>query len=54
MLRLYGLSAGWCLCLPAIALFYAGATIHSAVLYRLGRGGKWKGRVQDLSGRIHK
>jgi hopene-associated glycosyltransferase HpnB len=48
MLRFYGLSPVWSLCLPAIALFYAAATIHSAVQYRLGRGGKWKGRVQDL------
>jgi hypothetical protein len=28
-------------------LFYAAATVHSAVQYRLGRGGNWKGRVQD-------
>jgi hypothetical protein len=24
-----------------------GATIHSAVKYWLGRGGEWKGRIQD-------
>jgi hopene-associated glycosyltransferase HpnB len=48
MLRFYGLSAVWSLGLPAIALFYAAATIYSAVQYRRGRGGKWKDRVQDL------
>ena len=47
LLRFYGLSPLWGLCLPAIALFYAAATVHSAVRYRLGRGGYWKGRMQD-------
>jgi hopene-associated glycosyltransferase HpnB len=47
-LRFYGLSPVWSLCLPAVALFYAGATVHSAVQYGLGRGGRWKGRVQDV------
>jgi hopene-associated glycosyltransferase HpnB len=47
MVRYYGLAAPWCLCLPPIALFYAGAVIHSAVQYARGGGGKWKGRVQD-------
>jgi hypothetical protein len=48
MVRFYGRSALWSLCLPAIGLFYAGATLHSAVQYSLQRGGRWKGRVQDL------
>jgi hopene-associated glycosyltransferase HpnB len=48
MLRFYGLSPLWSLCLPAVALFYAAATLHSAIQYRLGRGGQWKGRAQDL------
>ena len=52
MLRFYRLSPIWSLCLPAVALFYAGATIHSAFQYRLGRGGQWKGRVQDLHIRV--
>lgn len=47
MVRFYGLSPLWCLCLPVIALFYFGAVIHSAAQYARGRGGKWKGRVQD-------
>jgi hopene-associated glycosyltransferase HpnB len=47
MVRCYGLSPPWSLCLPAIALFYTGALIHSAVQYARGRGGQWKGRVQD-------
>ena len=47
MVRFYGLSPLWSLCLPAIALFYMGAVIHSAVQYARGSGGRWKGRVQD-------
>jgi hopene-associated glycosyltransferase HpnB len=48
MVRFYGLSALWSLSLPAVALFYGGATAQSAVQYALGRGGHWKGRAQDL------
>ncbi len=33
--------------LPGVALFYAAATIESALRYWSGRGGEWKGRVQD-------
>jgi hopene-associated glycosyltransferase HpnB len=47
MVRFYGLSPLWSMCLPAIALFYMGAVIHSAVQYARGSGGRWKGRVQD-------
>jgi hopene-associated glycosyltransferase HpnB len=47
MVRFYGLSPFWSLCLPLIALFYAGAVIHSVVQYARGSGGRWKGRVQD-------
>jgi hopene-associated glycosyltransferase HpnB len=47
MVRFYGLPTPWSLCLPLIALFYTGAVIHSAVQYARGRGGRWKGRVQD-------
>jgi hopene-associated glycosyltransferase HpnB len=47
MVRFYGLSPLWSLCLPLIAIFYTGAVIHSAVQYARGSGGKWKGRVQD-------
>ena len=35
-------------CLPLIALFYMIATIESAIDYWTGKGGQWKGRVQDL------
>lgn len=54
LLRFYGLSPVWAPTLPAIALFYAGATLHSALQYARGRGGRWKGRIQDarVSGRI--
>ncbi|HZD31669.1 MAG TPA: glycosyltransferase [Candidatus Angelobacter sp.] len=50
MVRYYGLSAGWALTLPAAAIFYMGATIHSAVKFWSGRGGEWKGRAQDSVG----
>jgi hopene-associated glycosyltransferase HpnB len=33
--------------LPLVALFYLGATVHSAISYWLGSGGSWKGRIQD-------
>jgi hopene-associated glycosyltransferase HpnB len=33
--------------LPLAALFYLGATIHSAISYWLGSGGSWKSRIQD-------
>ena len=48
MVRFYRLSAGYALLLPAVALFYAGATVRSAVQYAAGRGGQWKGRAQDV------
>jgi hopene-associated glycosyltransferase HpnB len=48
MIRFYRVSAAYALLLPAVALFYAGATVHSAVQYAAGRGGKWKGRAQDV------
>jgi len=47
VLRLYRLSPLWALALPAAAVFYVGATFHSAVKYWSGRGGQWKGRIQD-------
>ena len=46
-LRFYGLTMFWAPALPVVALFYAGATVHSALRYWSGRGGEWKGRVQD-------
>ncbi len=49
MVRFYGLPVWWSLTLPAIAVFYAGATIHSAITYWKGKGGQWKGRIQDLN-----
>jgi len=48
MVRFYGRSTLWSVCLPFIAVFYAGATVHSAVSYWRARGGEWKGRVQDV------
>lgn len=48
MVRFYRVSSAYALILPAVALFYGAATIHSAVQYAAGRGGKWKGRAQDV------
>ena len=47
MIRLYKLNILWAATLPFVALFYMGATLHSAIQYWAGSGGKWKGRVQD-------
>jgi hopene-associated glycosyltransferase HpnB len=47
MIRFYQRNPLWTLTLPAAALFYIGATIHSAIRYWSGTGGMWKGRAQD-------
>jgi len=44
--RYYRLSPAWALLLPVSAVFYAHATLLSAVRYWLGHGGQWKGRAQ--------
>jgi len=49
LVRFYGLHPGWALTLPLAAAFYAGATVDSAIRYWRGRGGEWKGRMQDSS-----
>jgi hopene-associated glycosyltransferase HpnB len=46
-LRFYGRSVAWAPLLPLVALFYMSATVDSARSYWTGRGGIWKGRVQD-------
>lgn len=51
MVRFDGLNVLWALSLPAAAVFYAGATVHSAVRFWRGRGGEWKGRAQDMGSR---
>lgn len=43
--RFYGLSTGWLATLPLAALLYLLMTVHSAVRFRRGRGGRWRGRV---------
>ena len=48
ILRTYRRSPIWAPLLPLIALFYLGATIHSAIKYWSGRGGMWKDRIQDI------
>jgi hypothetical protein len=47
MVRFYRLFPLWAAALPVIAIFYMGATVHSAFRYWTGRGGEWKGRIQD-------
>jgi len=44
-LRRYRVAHLWAIALPAIALFYMAATVTSAVLHHLGRGGGWKART---------
>jgi hopene-associated glycosyltransferase HpnB len=43
--RYYRRAWWWAPLLPAIAVFYMGATVWSAVAYWRGRGGMWKGRA---------
>jgi hopene-associated glycosyltransferase HpnB len=43
--RLYRLSAAWLPTLPLAAALYAAMTVDSAIQYRRGTGGRWKGRV---------
>ena len=45
--RYYRRSPLWAPLLPAIAMFYAVCTVHSAVSHWRGAGGLWKGRVQS-------
>ena len=51
MVRFYELNVLWALTLPISAVFYAGATLRSALKYWSGSGGDWKGRAQDLVNR---
>ena len=48
IVHFYKLPPSWVLTLPAVAVFYAVATAHSALQYALHRGGQWKGRIQDI------
>ena len=50
-LRFYRRSILWAPLLPAVAVFYAWATVHSAIDSWRGAGGLWKGRAQDASAR---
>ena len=52
MITFYQLPAIWVLTLPAAALIYIGATIDSARLHWMGRGGQWKGRVAESKRRF--
>ena len=46
-IRFYRLNPLWALSLPAAAIFFMWATLDSAMQFWRGRGGTWKGRVQD-------
>ena len=46
--RFYRAPWFWAPLLPAVAMFYLGATFHSAVSCWRGAGGLWKGRAQDV------
>ena len=48
MLKEYDVPRPLAVLLPGIALFYAAATVASAVLFWRGRGGHWKGRFQAV------
>jgi hopene-associated glycosyltransferase HpnB len=50
IIRFYRLNLLWASALPLITLYYMGATLHSAIQFWSGKGGKWKGRVQDVRG----
>lgn len=50
-LRYYRQSPLWGLFLPAIAVAYMVFTINSAIQYKQGRGGMWKGRAQAQASR---
>jgi hopene-associated glycosyltransferase HpnB len=50
MLRFYGRPAWWGVLVPLIASVYGAFTLESAILYWLGRGGNWKGRIQAARG----
>lgn len=46
MVRFYKQPAAWALTLPLAGLLYVIATLDSARLHCLGKGGQWKGRTQ--------
>ena len=46
LLGYYRRSALWGLALPAVAAFYVGCTLASALAWYRGKGGMWKGRAQ--------
>jgi hopene-associated glycosyltransferase HpnB len=48
-LRFYNLGGGWILMLPVAAMLFAAMTVDSAIRYRRGAGGLWKGRVLSQS-----
>ena len=45
--RIFGAPSWSAMFLPGIALYYVIATVESALNYWRGRGGEWKGRIQD-------
>jgi hypothetical protein len=41
----YRLATPWLFTLPLAVALYTAMTVDSAIRYRCGRGGRWKGRV---------
>jgi hypothetical protein len=51
VLRLYGLKAWRAPLLPVVMMIYGAMTADSARRHRRGRGGSWKGRVEQRAER---
>lgn len=49
IIKFYQISPLWVITLPLISLFYTLMTIDSALRFYIGQGGKWKGRVYQLT-----
>jgi hypothetical protein len=47
--RYYRANWFWAPLLPVVAIFYLGATVHSAIATWRGQGGMWKGRAQSAT-----
>lgn len=52
IVRLHRLRPYWALTLPLAAVFYTAMTIDSALQYRRGTGGRWKGRIAAPAGAL--
>ena len=53
LLAFYRRSPLWGFALPAVAAFYVGCTLYSALAWCRGKGGMWKGRAQAHTKAAH-